>query len=226
MFRIPMKAALTATLLGSAMLAAPAFAQDAPYAPPAQLSPADNDNAQAAPNQRQAPAQADADRDMNCRRDAAARTGYVTPDQAAGREQANGSIGGTLAGAALGAIIGGASGNAGTGAAIGAGAGLIAGTAVGADNARAASADVQNAYASAYYACMNGTDVAAAPPPAYGPPEYNYDYPPPYYYGPAPYYPAYPAYYGPRLSFGFAFGGGYRGGYRPGPAFRGGLRHR
>ena len=45
-------------------------------------------------------------RDMFCRRDAAARTGYVTPGQAASNAQTNGTVGGTLGGAALGAIIG------------------------------------------------------------------------------------------------------------------------
>ena len=166
-----------------------------------------------------------ADRDMFCRRDAAARVGYTTPSQAARDEQARGTVGGTLGGAVLGAIIGGASGHAGAGAAIGAGAGLIAGTAVGADNANRAAADVQAAYGQAYYACMHedGTQTASGygydydyaappppppppPPPAYYPypaPAYYYGYPYPYYYGPT-------YYYGPSVRVGFGWHGGWR----------------
>ncbi|HEY1876268.1 MAG TPA: YMGG-like glycine zipper-containing protein [Rhizomicrobium sp.] len=167
--------------------------------------------------------QAQADRDMFCRRDAAARTGYTTPEQAASHEQANGTIGGTLGGAALGAVLGAAAGNPGLGAAAGAGAGLIAGTAVGSDNARRAASSVQAAYADAYYACMHGEGQQAAygpnggpygpPPPGYG---YPYPPPPPYYYGYGP-YPYYPYYYGPGVTFGFGFGHGFHGG---------GFRHR
>jgi hypothetical protein len=161
------------------------------------------------PQQGPSAQQAQADRDMFCRRDAAARTGYTTPDQAASHEQANGTIGGTLGGAALGAVLGAAAGNPGLGAAAGAGAGLIAGTAVGADNARHAANDVRAAYADAYYACMHedpGQQAAGygpPPPPGYG---YPYPPPPPYYYGYGP-YPYYPYYYGPSVSFGFGFGG-------------------
>jgi hypothetical protein len=217
-----------------ALMSASAFAQSnaAPNGPPAQMSnPGSNyddrddapdqsydqrDDRRAAPPQRTAEEQRS--RDLFCRRDAAARTGYVTPGQAAGHEQANGSIIGTLGGAAVGALIGGAAGNAGAGAAIGAGAGLIGGTAVGADNARRAAADVERDYGAAYYACMNEADYnpgATAtnargyydyPPP---PPAYYYPPPPPpAYYGYGPY--PYPYYSGPRpgVSFGFSFGGG------------------
>ncbi|MEP6828812.1 MAG: hypothetical protein ABI963_00605 [Rhizomicrobium sp.] len=244
MIRTASLAALTVVLMS-----ATAFAQSnaAPNGPPAQLSnPNSYDDRYDGPDQRddqrydqrydqraappQQTAQDQRSRDLFCRRDAAARTGYVTPGQAAGHEQANGTILGTLGGAAVGALIGGAAGNAGAGAAIGAGAGLIGGTAVGADNARRAAADVERDYASAYYACMgeadNGPDgkYAYGPPPApgsyYGPP------PPPstyYGYGPAPYpYPYYPYYgpaygpaygpsYGPSVGFSFGFGG--RGGW-------------
>ncbi len=153
---------------------------------------------------------AQADRDMFCRRDAAARTGYTTPDQAASHEQANGTIGGTLGGAALGAVLGAAAGNPGLGAAAGAGAGLIAGTAIGADNARHAANDVRAAYGDAYYACMHEDGQQAAygsygpPPPGYG---YPYPPPPPYYYPYGP-YPYSPYYYGPSVTFGFGFGRG------------------
>jgi hypothetical protein len=174
----------------------------------------------------QANADAGRDRDMFCRRDAAARTGYTTPGQAAHDEQVRGSVGGTLGGAALGAIIGAGAGNAGLGAAAGAGAGLIAGTAIGSNNARDAARDVQADYSSAYYACMHQSDTGGRSAYGYGDAGYGGDYgppppPPPGYYGyPAPYYPYYygPGYYGPSVSFGFGFGGGHRGwgGYRGG----------
>jgi hypothetical protein len=233
MFRTPLIAALTVALLGGTAMAQPAnappnnlsnSARSAPdyddedaYPPPrsSDRGPADGppppdarmDNAQRA----QAAQAAQADRDMFCRRDAAARTGYTTPREAARDEQNRGTIGGTLGGAALGAIIGAGAGNAGLGAAAGAGAGLIAGTAIGADNARQAARDVQAEYADAYYACMHedGARRAAydAPPPGYGygPPPPGYYYPPPYGY-----YPYYP-YYGPSVSFGFGFGHGWGG---------------
>ena len=228
MLRTPIIAALSVALMAGTALAQPSANQ-----PPSRLS----DTARNAPDgddddygppppagQRgQAPSaqQAAADRDMFCRRDAAARTGYTTPGQAAHDAQVSGTVGGTLGGAALGAIIGAGSGHAGAGAAIGAGAGLIAGTAVGASNANHAAADVQAAYGDAYYACMHEDGRSAAgygydaPPPGYGypypPPGYGYPYYGPGYYGPG-YYPGY--YYGPSVSFGFGFGGrGYRGGW-------------
>src|ERR1700761_1796794 len=85
-------------------------------------------------------------RDMFCRHQAAAATGYTTPGEAARQEQNNGTIGGTLGGAALAAILGGASGNAGRGAAAGAGAGLIAGSSIGSQNAHEAAAEVRHRY--------------------------------------------------------------------------------
>ncbi len=165
----------------------------------------------------------DRSRDMFCRRDAAARTGYMSPGAAADREQTNGSIGGTLGGAALGAIIGGAHGNAGAGAVIGAGAGLIAGTAIGSSNAHRAAADVERDYSDAYYSCMDeanagGDNRYAARDSRYDDrrydDRYDYDYPPPAaYYPPPPAYYGYPypyyrPYYGPSVGFSFGFGGG------------------
>ncbi|HEY4274106.1 MAG TPA: YMGG-like glycine zipper-containing protein [Rhizomicrobium sp.] len=245
--------------LSLALMSATALAQSAgsASAPPASLSNPDNGNRgdyddDYPPDQRDYPqdqrgypqdqrgapqnaapqrtAEEQRSRDMFCRRDAAARTGYVTPGQAAGHEQANGTILGTLGGAALGAAIGAAAGNAGTGAAIGAGAGLIGGTAVGADNARRAAADVERDYGAAYYACMNEANYNPGATtyagggnnygPGYGPPPPGYYPPPPppayYGYGPYPYpYPYDPYYYGPGyyrpgVSFGFSFGGGHR----------------
>jgi len=129
------------------------------------------------------------DRDLYCRHEAAARTGYVTPGEAASHEQANGSIGGLLGGAALGAILGGR--NAGTGAAIGAGVGLAAGSAIGASNAREAAADVRRHYADVYYECMQGYPMPSGysydrPPPPPPPDDYDAPPPPPGEYGPPP----------------------------------------
>ena len=229
MFRTTTLAALALALLSSAAMAQTGPAGRA-SGPPAQMS-GDNNNSyddrdsyadrddgpprasdsQSADNQ----AQDQRSRDMFCRRDAAARTGYVTPGQAARDTRTSSQVGGTLGGAALGAIIGGASHNAGAGALIGAGAGLVAGTAIGSDNAHRAAADVEHAYSDAYYACMDEAndrgpgdrEYAYGPPPAYA-----YGPPPPAYYGPSPYY--YPPYYGPSISLGFGFGGdhGWRGG--------------
>jgi outer membrane lipoprotein SlyB len=245
MFRTPLIAALTVALLGGTAMAQPA------NSPPADLSnsarnapdydddddlsappPGAYDNAQRNPAGRaqntQDQAQAQADRDIFCRRDAAARTGYTTPREAARDEQTRGTIGGTLGGAALGAIIGAGAGNAGLGAAAGAGAGLIAGTAIGADNARHAARDVQADYADAYYGCMHQDNRQSAYYDAPPPPAYGYAPPPPAYYYPPPAYayPYYPYSYGPSLSFGFGFGGGHGwgGGHR---GFHGGgWRHR
>jgi hypothetical protein len=219
MIRTTTLAALTLALMSATALAQTA---DAPNAPPAQLSGPNAGPPPGADEQGPPPdARSDArSHDLYCRRDAAARTGYVTPGQAARHEQTNGTVGGTLGGAALGAIIGSASGHAGAGAAIGAGAGLLAGTAVGSANAQHAASDVERNYAEAYYACMGqGPDGAsyaegpppppmAYPPPAAYPPPGAYPPPPPYY-GPYPY--PYPYYYGPAVSFGFGFGGWHRG---------------
>src|SRR5206468_1192755 len=152
MFRTPLIAALTVALLGGTALAQPASAPPANLSNSARSAPDYDDRADgppprgyadeaappragesrsAAPSQQQS----EADRDIFCRRDAAARTGYVTPREAARDEQARGTVGGTIGGAVLGTVLGAAAGNAGLGAAAGAGAGLIAGTAIGSDNA-------------------------------------------------------------------------------------------
>src|SRR6185437_718543 len=152
MFRKPVLAVAALALMSGAAFAQ--SASDTPNGPPAPLSRGNYDDRRAPPpappppaaSDNRAPANAqaqDQSRDIFCRRDAAARTGYVTPGEAASHEQTAGSVGGTVTGAALGAIIGGASHAAGAGALMGAGAGLIAGTAIGSDNARHAAADVQ-----------------------------------------------------------------------------------
>ncbi|MFO1249097.1 MAG: hypothetical protein U1E93_12995 [Alphaproteobacteria bacterium] len=245
MFRTPIIAALTVALLGGTALAQPASApptnlsnsaRPAPDfrdddvnraasprgyadAPPADQRAYDQNLPGVAPSGQQAAA---ADRDIFCRRDAAARTGYTTPREAARDEQTRGTVGGLLGGAVLGTVLGAAAGNAGLGAAAGAGAGLLAGTAVGSSNARQAARDVEADYSAAYYDCMHedsGRQSAAYDRRYYG--DYD-DYPPPppppAYYGPGPYpyYPYYygPAYYGPSVGLSFGFGGGHGWGHR------------
>jgi outer membrane lipoprotein SlyB len=249
MFRTPLIATLTVVLLGGTAMAQSANAPPADLSNSARTAPDYDDDDGYAPglgnlNGAEVNAQRDADarardarsqsaaqqdRDIFCRRDAAARTGYTTPREAARDEQTRGTVGGTLGGAALGAILGAAGGNAGLGAAAGAGAGLIAGTAIGADNARDAARNVEADYADAYYGCMHQDQRQAAyyddapPPPAYG---YGYGPPPPPVYYPRPYYGGYYPYYGPSLSFGFGFGGGHRGWGHRGFHRGGGWRHR
>jgi hypothetical protein len=96
----------------------------------------------------------------------------------------------------------------------------------------AASSNLQERYASAYYACMSRENGGPPPPNGSGPPPpngfgpdgYAYGPPPPPYYGGGPYpypypYASYypPYYYGPAVSFGFDLGGfhgGHGGGHR------------
>lgn len=106
MFRTPIIAAMTVALLGGTALAQPASSPPANLSNSARSAPDyDDENGpppgyqngpppgyqggpppgyQNGPQQGPPPSaqQAQADRDMFCRRDAAARTGYVTPDQA------------------------------------------------------------------------------------------------------------------------------------------------
>lgn len=145
------------TLLPVALLLGSTAVMAQPYGPPPYGPPPDS-------------------RDMYCRHQAAAATGYTTPGEAARQEQSNGTFGGLLAGGALGAIIGGAAGNAGLGAAAGAGAGVIAGSSIGSQNAHGAAAEVRHRYDDAYYGCMN--QASNGPPPA-PPPGYEAPPPPP-----------------------------------------------
>lgn len=148
----------------------------------------------------------------NCRNYAQAQIGGATPAGAANQAALGSAAVGTALGAAAGALIGSVSGNVGAGAAIGAGAGLLGGSAVGAGNAQASGAGLQERYDMAYAQCMAsaGNTIAApqAPPVAYGAPVYvapAYGYAVPYAY------PAYPYYWGPSVSLGFYGGRGYYG---------------
>lgn len=148
--------------------------------------------------------------DYQCRVYAQQSTAYVNP-QTGTNQALGGAAIGTLLGAAAGAAIGAAAGNAGAGAAIGAGTGLVGGTAVGASNASATQAGLQQEYNVAYTQCMYSYgDTVQSPPPAYS--GYGYPYPA-YGYG----YP-YPAYGGPNVVIGL--GGGY--GWGRGWGYRGG----
>ena len=121
MFRTPLIAALTVALLGTTAMAQPASAPPAVLSNSARNAPdLDNEEGLGSPPsdaqdvyaQRDADARAreDArtrdsraaamDREVFCRRDAAARTGYTTPGEAARSEQTRGTVGGTMGGAA------------------------------------------------------------------------------------------------------------------------------
>jgi len=118
--------------------------------------------------------------DYMCRGYAQQQTGII-PAQAAGNAAVGSAIVGTALGAAAGAAIGAAAGNPGAGAAIGAATGLVGGSAVGANNAAATQAGVQQRYDIAYTQCMyaHGNTVQSPPPTyaGYGYPAYGYPYP-------------------------------------------------
>jgi Glycine-zipper domain len=146
--------------------------------------------------------------DANCRNYSAQQIGYADPNDTATRSAVGSAAIGTAVGAAAGAAIGAAAGNAGAGAAIGAGSGLLVGGGIGANNAYASTASLQQRYDIAYTQCMyaNGNTVQASAPlggPSYaGYPAYGYAYPYPYY---GPYYG------GSTIALGF--GGGWGGGW-------------
>lgn len=137
--------------------------------------------------------------DYNCRVYAQRSTAYVNP-QTGTNQAVGGAVIGTALGAAAGAALGAVAGNAGAGAAIGGATGLLGGTAVGANNAAATQASLQQQYNVAYTQCMyaQGNTVQSPPPPYAG-------YPYPVGYG-------YPGYVGPSVVVGV--GGGWGWGYR------------
>jgi uncharacterized protein YcfJ len=134
-----------------------------------------------------------------------------SPAQAANQSAVGSAVIGTALGAAAGAALGSVGGAVGAGAAVGGAAGLLAGSAIGANNAQASSAGLQQRYDVTFAQCMAaaGEKVpdltansgggypapAVAYAPAYGYPAY---YPPPYYYGPPV-----------AVGVGFGWGGGY-----------------
>jgi hypothetical protein len=163
--------------------------------------------------------------DGQCRTQAAAKIGNVSPGKAGTQAAVGSAAVGTVLGAAAGSAIGAAAGNAGAGAAIGGAAGLAGGAAIGADNAAASEGDLQMRYDIAYTQCMySHGDTVQTPPLG----SYNanvgypyYDYP---YYG----YPWYdwagPGFFGGGvfvLHRGHVFHHGFHGGFRSG--FHGGF---
>jgi hypothetical protein len=184
MLRVATPLALLATLSLGACAVAP------PSGPSAMALPGQNKNFEAFQQD-----------DASCRQYASASIGYGTPQEAANQSAVGSAAIGTVVGAAAGAALGAAAGNPGLGAAAGAGAGLLTGSAVGASNAQASGAGMQQRYDMSYMQCMYGKGnsvptQASAPQPAY-------------YY---PYYPAYPAYgyyYPPPVYGSVTFGGGF-----------------
>lgn len=151
--------------------------------------------------------------DAYCRQAATMQTGGASPAEAANNSAVGSAVLGTALGAAAGAALGSAGGAMGAGAAIGGATGLLAGTAIGAGNAQASGADVQQRYDMVYTQCMvaHGNRVESAPSPYAGgyPAGYAavpaYAYPPPYYYPYGPYWGP------PGVSIGI--GGGWGGGW-------------
>jgi len=190
-------ASLSAALCGTLALAACAVA---PTAPSVMALPAEGKSFEAFQQD-----------DFTCRNYAFQQTGGVSVAQAANNSALSSAVVGTALGAGVGAALGSVGAAAGTGAAIGGGTGLLAGSAIGANNAAAASAGTQQQYDIAYTQCMyaKGNTVQSAPPGyAVYPAPYPYvaAYPYPYYY---------PYAYGPSVSIGVggAWGGGWHHGW-------------
>ena len=151
--------------------------------------------------------------DGYCHQAAAQSTGGASPAVAANNAAVGSALLGTALGAGIGAALGSVGGAVGAGAAIGGATGLLAGSAIGAGNAQASGAAVQQRYDMVYAQCMasKGNSVQPAPgayaggyAPGYAPAPayaYGYGYPSPYYY------PYGPAWYGPSVAIGF--GGGW-----------------
>jgi len=108
-----------------------------------------------------------------CQQAASQAMGPMSPAQAANQSAVGSAVIGTALGAGAGALLGAAGGSAGTGAAIGAGVGLLAGSAVGANNAQASAATLQQRYDTTYAQCMTAAGNSIPPPP----PPYGYAYP-------------------------------------------------
>lgn len=143
-----------------------------------------------------------------CRQAAAAQTGGASPAEAANNSAVGSAVLGTALGAAAGAALGSVGGAAGAGAAIGGATGLLAGSAIGANNAQASAAGIQQRYDMTYTQCMvsRGDTVQSAP----GPYAAGYPAVPAYAYPPPPYYPYGPYYYGsPGVEIGVGGGWGW-----------------
>ncbi len=108
--------------------------------------------------------------DSICRQWALQQSGAV-PQEAATKAAVGSAAVGTVVGAATGAAVGAAYGNPGMGAAVGSGVGLLGGSAVGANQAAAATWSLQQRYDIAYMQCMyvKGNQIPI-PGGAYHPP--------------------------------------------------------
>lgn len=145
--------------------------------------------------------------DNGCRFYAQQETGFQQPGQAGTNAAVGSAVLGTAIGAAAGAALGAVAGNPGAGAAIGGATGLLGGSAIGANNAYATEASLQQRYNVAYTQCMYARgNTVESPPPAYAgyaAPGYGYGYG----------YPAYPYYapglFAPSIALGFGFGSGW-----------------
>ncbi len=146
-----------------------------------------------------------------CRNYATQVSGGVDPAMAGQQAAVGSAVVGTALGAGVGAALGSLSGAAGAGAVAGGAAGLLMGSAIGANNAYAATGNAQQRYDTGYIQCMysRGNAVQSAPSG----------------YAANPYGGYAPGYYGPAVgSATVVIGGGYggygygRGGYyRPRP---------
>lgn len=146
--------------------------------------------------------------DAMCRQYASGQTGGVSAAQAGTNAAVGSALLGTALGAAAGAALGSVGAAAGAGAAIGGATGLLLGSSIGAGNAEASQAGLQQRYDVSYAQCMTARgNSVQAPPPSYAA---AYPYADPYAYAP-PYYGYGPAWYGP--SIGIGFGGGWGGGW-------------
>jgi hypothetical protein len=158
--------------------------------------------------------------DMTCRQFAFSQTGGMSAAQAGNNAAVGSAVLGTALGAGVGAALGAVGGAAGAGAAIGGATGLLAGSAIGAGNAQASAAGIQQHYDVAYAQCMaaHGNQVQLPQAFASG---YPYGAPPPYYYGWGPgWYGGWgPGWYGPTVAigvgggWGWGWGGGWHGGW-------------
>lgn len=157
--------------------------------------------------------------DMTCRQFAFSQTGGMSAAQAGNNAAVGSAVLGTALGAGVGAALGAVGGAAGAGAAIGGATGLLAGSAIGAGNAQASAAGIQQRYDVAYAQCMvaHGNQVQSPPPVYASGPGYGWGSPWPYYYGWGPgWYGGWPGWYAPTVAIGFGGGWGWGRGWGPG----------
>ena len=180
----------------------------------------------AVPGQGRSPAEFQQD-DFACRQFAFAQTGGVTSAQAGNNAAVGSAVLGTALGAGVGAALGSVGGAVGAGAAIGGATGLLAGSAIGAGNAQASAANMQQRFDMAYAQCMISRGNQVQSPPAfagaspYWSPYGGYawgGYPG---WGGYPYWGYGPGWYGPTVAIGVGGGWGWGRGWGRGWDARG-----